>query len=66
MTRTGRDYIESVRDGRTVYLDGQVIADGVDHPAFRNAVRTVARLYDFQAAPENLELMTFESPPQPK
>ncbi len=62
MIRTGRDYIESIRDGRTVYLDGQVITDGVDHPAFRNAVRTVARLYDFQAEPENLELMTFESP----
>ena len=59
--RTGKDYIERIRDGRTIYLDGQLIENAVDHPAFRNAVRTVSRLYDFQAAPENIERMTFES-----
>lgn len=62
MTRTGKDYLDKVRDGRTIYLDGQLVEDAVDHVAFRNAVRTVARLYDFEAAPENQELMTFESP----
>lgn len=62
MTRTGSDYLNKVSDGRTIYLDGQLIENAVEHPAFRNAVRTVARLYDFQAAPENRELMTFESP----
>ena len=62
MTRTGKDYLDRVRDGRTVFLDGQLIKNVVDHPAFRNAVNTVARMYDFQAAPENSELMTFESP----
>ena len=62
MPRTGKDYLESVRDGRTIYLDGRLIEDAVDHPAFRNAVRSVARLYDFESAPENRELMTFESP----
>jgi 4-hydroxyphenylacetate 3-monooxygenase len=62
MTRTGQEYIDSLRDGRQVYLDGELITDVVDHPAYRNAVRSTAALYDFQAAPENLELMTFESP----
>jgi 4-hydroxyphenylacetate 3-monooxygenase len=62
VTRTGKDYISSLRDGRAIYLDGQAVHDPVDHPAYRNAVRTVARLYDFQASPENLELMTFKSP----
>ncbi len=62
MTRTGQDYINSLRDGRAIYLNGQPVLDPVDHPAYRNAVRTVARLYDFQSAPENLELMTFPSP----
>ena len=33
--------------------------DVTEHPAFRNAVHSAASLYDFQAAPENLELMTF-------
>ena len=62
MTKTGQDHLDSLRDGRSVYLDGQLVGDVVDHPAYRNAVKTTAALYDFQAAPENLDLMTFESP----
>ena len=62
MTRTGADYIRSVQDGRSIYLDGQLIENAAEHPAFRNALATVGRLYDFQAAPENQELMTFPSP----
>ena len=62
MTRTGQNYLDSLRDGRQVYLDGELITDVVDHPAYRNAVRTTASLYDFQADPANLDLMTFESP----
>ena len=62
MARTGKQYIDSLRDGRQVYLDGELTTDVVDHPAYRNTVKTIAGLYDFQAAPENLDLMTFESP----
>lgn len=62
MTKTGQDHLDSLRDGRSVYLDGQLVGDVVDHPAYRNAIKTTAALYDFQAAPENQELMTFESP----
>lgn len=60
MSRTGKDYIESLRDGRSVFINGKLVTDHVDHPAFRNAIRAVADLYDFQA--ENQELMTFTSP----
>jgi len=60
MSKTGSQYIESLRDGRAVYIDGKKLDNHVDHPAFRNAIRTVAGMYDFQAA--NPELMTFESP----
>ena len=62
MVKTGERHLESLRDGRNVFLDGELITDVVDHPAYRNAVRSAAALYDFQAAPENLEMMTFESP----
>ena len=58
--KTGADYLESLDDGRTIYLDGQRIADPARHPAFRNAARAIADLYDFQAA--NPELATFVSP----
>jgi len=59
-SRTGADYIHSLRDGREVYIDGQCVNNHVDHPAFCNAVRTVAGLYDYQAA--NPASMTCISP----
>ncbi len=55
--KTGSDHLRSLRDGRTVYLDGKLVGDVTVHPAFRNAVATACRLYDFQA--EHAELMTF-------
>ena len=57
--KTGAEHIKSLKDGRTVYLDGKLIGDVTEHVAFRNAVHSAAALYDFQAQPENLELMTF-------
>lgn len=43
---TGAEYLESLRDGRTVYINGEPIADVTSHPAMRNAARSIARLYD--------------------
>src|SRR5258708_19265380 len=57
--KTGAEHLKSLRDGRTVYIDGKKVDDVTEHPAFRNSVRSAAALYDFQARPENLELMTF-------
>jgi len=58
--KTGAEHIKSLRDGRTVYLDGKLIEDVTTHKAFRNSVASSAALYDFQARPENRELMTFQ------
>src|ERR1700733_12137578 len=58
-SKTGADHIKSLRDGRAVYIDGERVADVTTHPAYRNAVASAALLYDYQARPENLELMTF-------
>src|SRR5712671_771006 len=57
--KTGEDHLRTLRDGRAVYIDGERVADITTHPAFRNAVRTAAALYDHQARPENLERLTF-------
>ena len=57
--KTGAEHIKSLKDGRTVYIDGKLVADVTEHPAFRNTVKSAAMLYDFQAKPENIELMTF-------
>jgi 4-hydroxyphenylacetate 3-monooxygenase len=62
MPKTGEQHLESLRDGREVYLLGRKVEDVTAHPAFRNAAATAAQLYDFQCAPENLEKMTFPSP----
>jgi 4-hydroxyphenylacetate 3-monooxygenase len=57
--KTGAEHIKSLKDGRTVYIDGKLVADVTEHPAFRNSVKSAAMLYDFQAKPENIETMTF-------
>lgn len=61
MLKTGQDHIETLRDGRAVYLHGQRIEDTTTHPAYRNAIRSVADLFDFQCRPENRDLMTFST-----
>jgi len=58
--KTGAEHIKSLKDGRTVYIDGKLVGDVTEHVAFRNSVKSAAMLYDFQARPENIELMTFE------
>ena len=57
--KTGAEHIRSLKDGRTVYIDGKLVDDVTEHPAFRNSVRSAAALYDFQAREENAEAMTF-------
>ena len=60
--RSGAEYLRSLNDGRQVFVDGERVADVTRHPAFREAARSVARLYDIAADPANRELMTFPSP----
>ncbi len=59
MIKNGQSHLDSLRDGRTVYIDGHLVQEPVDHPAFRNAVRSYADLFEFQA--QNPELMTYET-----
>jgi 4-hydroxyphenylacetate 3-monooxygenase len=60
MLLTGKDYLESIRDGRRVYVGGERVDDVTTHPAFRNAARSFAMIYDRKRAPENRDVMTFE------
>src|SRR3990172_3329936 len=39
--QTGEEYLASLRDGRTVYIYGERVADVTTHPAFRNPARMV-------------------------
>jgi 4-hydroxyphenylacetate 3-monooxygenase len=55
---TGAEYIQSLRDNRAVYIDGERVPDVTTHPAFRNSVRSIARLYDALHDPAQKDALT--------
>lgn len=60
--RSGADYIASLRDGRSVWIDGERVKDVTVDSRFRGAIQSIADLYDMQLKPALSEKMTFESP----
>jgi 4-hydroxyphenylacetate 3-monooxygenase len=60
--RTGAEYLRSLKDGRCVFVDGERVKDVTAHPAFREASRSIANLFDIAADPSLRERMTFRSP----
>jgi 4-hydroxyphenylacetate 3-monooxygenase len=62
MSRTGRQYVESLRDGRAVFVNGERVKDVTEHSAFRGAVGSIAELYDIAASAERRGVMTYPSP----
>ncbi|TCP30864.1 4-hydroxyphenylacetate 3-monooxygenase oxygenase component [Scopulibacillus darangshiensis] len=57
----GKEYLESLRDGRVVYLNGEKVEDVTAHPAYQNAARSIARLYDALHDPEKAPILTTET-----
>ncbi|MFE6665149.1 4-hydroxyphenylacetate 3-hydroxylase N-terminal domain-containing protein [Streptomyces sp. NPDC057697] len=56
---TGDEYLNSLRDGRSVWIYGEQVKDVTEHPAFRNSARSVAGLYDaLWDSPERDRLIT--------
>src|SRR5256885_3648406 len=43
---TGKEYLDSLNDGREVWIYGRRVDNIAEHPAFRNTARMIARLYD--------------------
>jgi 4-hydroxyphenylacetate 3-monooxygenase len=58
MLRTGPEYLESIRDGRRIYVGRERIEDATSHPAFAGAARTYAALFDLKADPANRDLLS--------
>lgn len=44
--RQAADYVASLRDGRTIFLDGERVDDVTKHPAFAESVRRIAEGYE--------------------
>jgi 4-hydroxyphenylacetate 3-monooxygenase len=55
---TGEEYLESLRDGREVWIYGERVKDVTTHPAFRNSARSIARLYDALHDPKTKDVLT--------
>ncbi|HEX5107776.1 MAG TPA: 4-hydroxyphenylacetate 3-hydroxylase N-terminal domain-containing protein [Vicinamibacterales bacterium] len=55
---TGEEYLESLRDGREIWIYGERVKDVTTHPAFRNTARMIARLYDALHDPVHKDVLT--------
>src|SRR5690242_2389998 len=48
MLKSGAEHLEQLQDGRVVYIGGERVDDVTSHPAFRNAARSIAAIYDLK------------------
>jgi len=58
---TGKEYLESLRDGREIWIYGERVKDVTTHPGFRNTARMIARLYDALHNPALQDVLTTET-----
>src|SRR5678815_234418 len=50
--RTASGFVESLRDGREIWLGGERVVDVTAHPRLRGAALTIAALYGLQHRPD--------------
>ncbi len=58
--KTPAEYVESLRDGRVTYWDGERIDDITVHPKFKTPIAVAAGDYDY-ANPARREVMTYRT-----
>ncbi len=57
--KTGAQYLDSLRDGRDVWMHGRQVADVTKEPGLGRGARTLADFIDWQREPELLDKLTF-------
>src|SRR5258707_6091499 len=60
MIRTGNQYLDSIRDGREVYINGGRVKDVTRHPMMRPLIDIRARIYDMQHEAPSPELLAYQ------
>lgn len=60
--RTGKEFLEGLRDEREVWLDGERVTDVTAHPLLSSFALRLADLYDLQHDPELRDVLTMPSP----
>jgi aromatic ring hydroxylase len=58
--RTPEQYVESIRDGRTVYYRGEKVPDVTTHPVIKKAVHHASLDYEMAEAPATRDLAVVE------
>ncbi|MGH9568485.1 MAG: 4-hydroxyphenylacetate 3-hydroxylase family protein, partial [Candidatus Angelobacter sp.] len=59
MIRTGRQYLDSLRDDREIWIDGERVRDVTVDPRFRSVAESIAELYDLQHDPQLQDKLTY-------
>jgi aromatic ring hydroxylase len=60
--RNGKAYIDGLRDGRHVYVNGELVRDVTTFAPFQGGLRTLSELYDRQSDPRYAAQLTMPSP----
>lgn len=60
--RTGKEYVDSLRDGRHLYIDGELVQDVTEYQPIKGVIDTIAAVYDQQHDKQYHDLLTFQSP----
>jgi aromatic ring hydroxylase len=60
--KTGKQYVESLRDGRKLFIDGEAITDVTAYAPLQGMINTIASLYDDQHDQKYRDILTFRSP----
>src|ERR1700728_2279652 len=59
MIRTGQEYLDSIRDAREVYINGERVTDLAEHPMFKPLIDIRARIYDMQHESATREVLAY-------
>ena len=57
--RTAKDYLESLNDGRVVWVGNEKIDNVATHPLTRDYANRVAQFYDLHHRPDLQDVLTF-------
>jgi 4-hydroxyphenylacetate 3-monooxygenase len=60
--RTGKQFLEGIRDDREVWCDGERIRDVTTDPRFAGGAQTLAELFDLQHDAKLSDRLTYQSP----
>lgn len=56
--RSGEQYLKSLQDGRSIFVNGERVDDVTAYPAFQGVLATLAALYDAQSDPDLAPILT--------